>query len=71
MASGEHMELRGTLAGHNGWVTQIATTQEVPDMILSASRGAFHIPPLPFLPLLPPSRATPVLHFGPAQSHRG
>eukprot|EP00038_Savillea_parva_P020944 m.32910 g.32910 ORF g.32910 m.32910 type:complete len:313 (+) comp4945_c1_seq1:63-1001(+) len=38
MASGEHMELRGTLVGHGGWVTQIATTQEVPDMILSASR---------------------------------
>lgn len=33
------MQLRGTLAGHGGWVTQIATTQEVPDMILSASRG--------------------------------
>jgi len=37
MAS-EQMQLRGTLAGHGGWVTQIATTQEVPDMILSASR---------------------------------
>lgn len=39
MTSAEHMELRGTLVGHGGWVTQIATTQEVPDMILSASRG--------------------------------
>ena len=34
----EQMKLRGTLAGHGGWVTQIATTPEVPDMILSASR---------------------------------
>jgi guanine nucleotide-binding protein subunit beta-2-like 1 protein len=32
------MELRGTLVGHGGWVTQIATTPEVPDRILSASR---------------------------------
>jgi len=34
----EHMELRGELIGHNGWVTAIATTQEDPNMILSASR---------------------------------
>uniref|UniRef100_A0AAG1VTQ6 Small ribosomal subunit protein RACK1 n=1 Tax=Oryctolagus cuniculus TaxID=9986 RepID=A0AAG1VTQ6_RABIT len=27
-----------TLKGHNGWVTQIATTPQFPDMILSASR---------------------------------
>jgi len=32
------MKLRGTLEGHGGWVTQIATTNEVPDMILSSSR---------------------------------
>jgi guanine nucleotide-binding protein subunit beta-2-like 1 protein len=30
--------LRGELKGHGGWVTSIATTQEVPDMVLSASR---------------------------------
>merc|ERR1711903_226597 len=30
--------MRGTLEGHSGWVTAIATTQENPDMILSASR---------------------------------
>ncbi|KAJ3043542.1 cross-pathway control WD-repeat protein cpc2 [Rhizophlyctis rosea] len=30
--------LRGTLKGHSGWVTAIATTPEAPDMILSASR---------------------------------
>jgi len=32
------MKLRGTLQGHSNWVTQIATTPEVPDMILSSSR---------------------------------
>uniref|UniRef100_A0A8C5EQ05 Small ribosomal subunit protein RACK1 n=2 Tax=Percomorphaceae TaxID=1489872 RepID=A0A8C5EQ05_GOUWI len=35
----EQMTVRGTLKGHNGWVTQIATTPQYPDMILSASRG--------------------------------
>merc|ERR1711970_694710 len=30
--------MRGTLEGHSGWVTAIATTNEDPDMILSASR---------------------------------
>merc|ERR1719514_1259 len=30
--------MRGTLEGHAGWVTSIATTNENPDMILSASR---------------------------------
>jgi guanine nucleotide-binding protein subunit beta-2-like 1 protein len=34
----EQMKLRGTLVGHSNWVTQIATTPEVPDMILSSSR---------------------------------
>uniref|UniRef100_A0A8B9HJL6 Small ribosomal subunit protein RACK1 n=1 Tax=Astyanax mexicanus TaxID=7994 RepID=A0A8B9HJL6_ASTMX len=34
----EQMTLRGTLKGHSGWVTQIATTPQFPDMILSASR---------------------------------
>lgn len=34
----EQMTLRGTLRGHNDWVTQIATTHVFPDMILSASR---------------------------------
>jgi len=38
MAAAEQLKLRGVLLGHNGWVTQIATTPEVPDMILSASR---------------------------------
>ena len=33
------MTLRGTLKGHNGWVTQIATTPQDPNQILSASRG--------------------------------
>ena len=35
----EQLKLRGTLKGHSGWVTQIATTASNPDMILSASRG--------------------------------
>merc|ERR1712096_339665 len=30
--------MRGTLEGHSGWVTSIATTNENADMILSASR---------------------------------
>merc|ERR1712070_73233 len=30
--------MRGTLEGHSGWVTSIATTNENPDVILSASR---------------------------------
>lgn len=32
------MTLRGTLAGHRGWVTQIATNAQNPDTILSCSR---------------------------------
>jgi len=35
----ESLLLRGTLRGHNGWVTQVATNSKYPDMILSASRG--------------------------------
>jgi len=34
----EQLKLRGSLKGHNGWITQIATTSANPDMILSASR---------------------------------
>jgi len=34
----EQMTLRGTLQGHGGWVTQVATTPQFPDIILSASR---------------------------------
>jgi len=34
----EHLVQRGELRGHGGWVTAIATTVEVPDMVLSASR---------------------------------
>ena len=33
----EQMTFRGILKGHNGWMTQIATTSQFPDMILSAS----------------------------------
>jgi guanine nucleotide-binding protein subunit beta-2-like 1 protein len=38
MTSGEQMSLRGTLRGHDGWVTQIATNPKFPHMLLSASR---------------------------------
>ncbi|XP_013406202.1 receptor of activated protein C kinase 1 [Lingula anatina] len=38
MNSTEQMTLRGTLGGHNNWVTQIATTPLFPDVVLSASR---------------------------------
>jgi guanine nucleotide-binding protein subunit beta-2-like 1 protein len=34
----EHLVLKGTLKGHNGWVTQIATNPTDPDKILSSSR---------------------------------
>lgn len=34
----ECMQLVGTLTGHTGWVTQIATNPKFPDMLLSASR---------------------------------
>lgn len=35
---GENLNLRGTLVGHGGWVTAIATTSEDSNMILTASR---------------------------------
>ena len=35
---GDQLELRGTLVGHGGWVTSIATTTENLDLVLSASR---------------------------------
>jgi guanine nucleotide-binding protein subunit beta-2-like 1 protein len=34
----EQLTLRGTLKGHSGWVTQIATTPQDPNLIISASR---------------------------------
>lgn len=33
----------GQLVGHGGWITQIATTQQYPDMVLTASRGMSHL----------------------------
>lgn len=35
----ETLQLKGTLRGHNGWVTQIATNPKHPEIILSSSRG--------------------------------
>jgi len=37
-SSSETLQLCGTLEGHNGWVTQIATNPKFPDLLLSASR---------------------------------
>jgi guanine nucleotide-binding protein subunit beta-2-like 1 protein len=34
----EQLILKGTLEGHNGWVTSLATSMENPNMLLSASR---------------------------------
>uniref|UniRef100_A0A914VM99 Small ribosomal subunit protein RACK1 n=1 Tax=Plectus sambesii TaxID=2011161 RepID=A0A914VM99_9BILA len=34
----EQMTLKGTLKGHGGWVTQIATSPRFPEMIISSSR---------------------------------
>jgi guanine nucleotide-binding protein subunit beta-2-like 1 protein len=34
----EQLKLRGTLEGHSDWITQIATSPERPDIVLSASR---------------------------------
>lgn len=36
--SNEKLELKGSLIGHNGWVTQIATNSRYPDLLLSSSR---------------------------------
>lgn len=38
MSSSEVLVLRGTLEGHNGWVTSLATSAGQPNLLLSASR---------------------------------
>lgn len=38
MSDQEVLVLRGTLEGHNGWVTSLATTATKPDLLLSGSR---------------------------------
>jgi guanine nucleotide-binding protein subunit beta-2-like 1 protein len=38
MAETEQLISKGELKGHGGWVTAIATTQEAPDLLLTASR---------------------------------
>lgn len=48
---------KGSLEGHGGWVTAIATSSENPDMILTSSRGAsllatFCLSCVSFLPAL-------------------
>ncbi|VDP56661.1 unnamed protein product [Schistosoma mattheei] len=37
----EQLVFRGTLSGHRGWVTQIATNATQPDLLVSASRGSW------------------------------
>lgn len=34
----ENLTLRGTLKGHNDWITSLATTPEDPNLLLSSSR---------------------------------
>lgn len=38
MSGKEVLVLRGTLEGHNGWVTALSTSEAQPDLLLSASR---------------------------------
>jgi guanine nucleotide-binding protein subunit beta-2-like 1 protein len=38
MATDGHLQLRGQLKGHDGWVTSLATTGEKRDMLVSGSR---------------------------------
>jgi hypothetical protein len=40
----ESLRFLGSLEGHKGWVTAIATSSENPDMILTASRGTLKMP---------------------------
>ena len=37
----ESLRYLGSMAGHKGWITAIATSSENPDMILTASRGMY------------------------------
>ena len=45
----EALVFRGTLKGHSGWVTAIATSAETPNTILSSSRGKQYNNIYPFL----------------------
>jgi guanine nucleotide-binding protein subunit beta-2-like 1 protein len=47
----ESLRFLGSLEGHKGWVTAIATSSENPDMILTASRGIFSYFQLAFFTL--------------------
>ncbi len=42
----ETLSLRGVLKGHDGWVTCIATSSELPNKILSGARllGSLRVP---------------------------
>lgn len=39
----ETLVYKGSLVGHKGWVTAIATSQENPDLLLTASRGEYFV----------------------------
>jgi guanine nucleotide-binding protein subunit beta-2-like 1 protein len=39
----ESLRFLGSLQGHKGWVTAIATSSENPDMILTGSRGTRYL----------------------------
>lgn len=40
---GDSILYRGTLDGHTGWVTQIATNAQHPELVLSSSRGNYSV----------------------------
>lgn len=40
----ESLRFLGSLTGHSGWVTAVATSSETPDVILTASRGNVVLP---------------------------
>ena len=47
----ESLRFLGSLTGHSGWVTAIATSSETPDVILTASRGNVTSPSISIFPL--------------------
>ena len=52
----ESLRFLGTMEGHKGWITAIATSSENPDMILTASRGTLQIAYIPVSNPIHPGR---------------
>ena len=52
----ESLRFLGSMEGHKGWVTAIATSSENPDMILTASRGTLQDMRIPISNLVRPGR---------------